>query len=43
MKFREEPKVETEWEREKRELERQKKALEDKAEALRQLAWNEVA
>jgi cell division protein FtsZ len=36
MKFREEPKVETEWEREKRELEMQKKALEDKFEALRQ-------
>lgn len=36
MKFREEPKVETEWDREKRELEQQKKALEDKFEALRQ-------
>jgi cell division protein FtsZ len=36
MKFREEPKVETEWEREKRELAEQKKALEDKFEALRQ-------
>ena len=36
MKFREEPKVEPEWDREKMELERQKKALEDKFEALRQ-------
>jgi len=36
MKFREEPKVESEWDREKMELERQKKALEDKFEALRQ-------
>ncbi len=36
MKFREEPKAETEWEREKRELEEQKRALEDKFEALRQ-------
>jgi cell division protein FtsZ len=36
MKFREEPKVEAEWDREKIELEKQKKALEDKFEALRQ-------
>ncbi|HET7896500.1 MAG TPA: hypothetical protein VFL47_02490, partial [Flavisolibacter sp.] len=36
MKFKEEPKVESEWDREKIELERQKKALEDKFEALRQ-------
>jgi cell division protein FtsZ len=36
MKFREEPKVDAEWDEEKIELERQKKALEDKFEALRQ-------
>ncbi|HEU4903554.1 MAG TPA: hypothetical protein VFT06_12200, partial [Flavisolibacter sp.] len=36
MKFREEPKPETEWDSEKKELEKQKKALEDKFEALRQ-------
>ncbi|WP_240410004.1 cell division protein FtsZ [Flavisolibacter nicotianae] len=36
MKFREEPKVDAEWDQEKKDLERQKKALEDKFEALRQ-------
>lgn len=37
--FYEESKVETEWERERKELERQKKTLEEKAEALRLKLW----